>query len=208
MNGLRSGLELVDVSDVEKNFPDYLEKVEGALEVLDGLGLLVDRAVKIEVWSGGGSGAHGAYDPGGRLIRIFEDSVVAGYCEMTVCHEYGHHLSLGKGETEYEFMDKVRADERWSAWWKAVKATPGYKRLREAECNVKEPWSVRDYAAYLNDGREVFARCFSQWVGVRSGSAVLDIQHMGAYLNTGRVFGWSSEEFEAIAGCMDKMFNL
>jgi hypothetical protein len=207
MRDLKSGLLAVDLLDVEKNYPEHLGKIRGAFELLEGMGLL-KGSCRIEIWSGGSGGALGAYDPGGRLIKIFEDCMVAGYGEMTVIHEYGHHLSLENGETWIEFTEKIRQNSVLLDWWMVVEQTSVYKKLNEIKRNLDLRLAVRDHARYLNDPRELFARSFSQWVTLRSGVALLDIQHLGAFIESEGLFGWSAEEFEPIARCMDGVFLL
>lgn len=197
----------MNLVDVKKNFPQYLEKVVGTFDLLEGMGLLVDRVCNVEIWSGAGAGGcAGAYDPGARLLKVYEDCIEAGYGEMTLVHEYGHHLSLPFGESEYEFQGRF-IEDNWNLWYRAVKDSSVVRRLRDLESDEKESWSVRDYAAYLGDWRELFARSFSQWVAVRAGSVELIAQHDRALLDTNGVFVWGSEEFEYIAVCMDKIFG-
>lgn len=81
---------------------------------------------------------------------------------LTALHEVGHALDflvLGEG---VEYASNLGGPARpWAAWDAAVNITPTIAALRTARNSAAE---TAEYATYLLELPEIFARAFAQWV--------------------------------------------
>jgi hypothetical protein len=205
--GLSSVKDNARLSDVSKNYPERVGSLNAALSAIDSVhGLPAGfPPCSIEIWSEMG-GAKGAYNQGEHLIKLAEDA--GAYQSSTLCHEFGHHITLGeKGQGKVEFYKELSTDPELKAWHNAVKATPQFLHFHNIEGSVTATQDARDYASYLKDPRELFARSYSQWIATRSGNKTLLDQHAKLKNMADGMYQWSDSEFKPIGAALDAYFS-
>lgn len=199
--------ENVGLSDVSKNYPERVGSINAALSAIDSVhGLPAGfPPCSIEIWSEMG-GAKGAYNQGEHLIKLAEDA--GAYQSSTLCHEFGHHITLGeRGQGRVEFYKELSTDPELKAWHNIVKATPQFKHFLDIEGSVSATGDARDYASYLKDPRELFARSYSQWIATRSkNKTMLDQNEKLKNMADGN-YQWSDSDFKPIGVALDAYFS-
>jgi hypothetical protein len=124
--------------------------------------------------------------------------------EETVVHEAGHVLDkwlLREGGPEWgsERGTTGAGEAELREVMRLARASQAYERIRADTATRPSAW------AYLRSGRELFARAFSQWVGLRSGDARIRAGHVET---PGYVFTqWEDADFAPIAEAMDAFFR-
>jgi hypothetical protein len=197
------GIDLQDLGKFHGASKADLERIVGVINSVHGVPEGFPKA-KVEVFSEMGQ-AEGAYNAGEKLIKLKEDGE---FPLGTLCHEFGHHISLGEhGWTRQEFAVLVKETPELNTWLNAVKKTKAYNvflGIRSYTTNTKEQ---RDYASYLMDPRELFARSYSQWVASRSGDKELIAQNAEVGKKANGYYQWSDAEFKPIGAALDKHFK-
>lgn len=193
----------VDLRDINKTHPERFGAMVRVMGIIDSIHGVPDGypVASVEVWSEIGGGAKGAYNQGEHLIKLAEDS--PEFAATTLCHEYGHFLSLQSGEGKMDFLNKIKKDPSLNSWYDAVKSTPQFQKLNEMQGNSDLPRSVQDHADYLLDSRELFARSYSQFIATKSGDKTLVDQHKKMYEQTDGLYSWTDKEFEPIGAALE-----
>lgn len=190
----------VDLSDLDRF---HKERVPGLKRMLAVVDTVIDipsdyPKARVEIWDGMG-GAAGSYLQSEKLIRLAEDSP---FNASTIVHELGHHLSLAeRGQTKMEFLNETYNDPNLREMDLAMRETPQWKRLFEAQGKGNEQ------ASYMLDKRETFARIFTQYVAWKSGSGVLKFQIDAIQEKTQDNYHWDWNDFPSIGVHMDNYFK-
>lgn len=195
----------VSLANVKDTHPERLGSLQRTLNAISSVHGISEGlpSCSVEIWGTIGD-AKGVYDQGKHLIKIGEDE--GAFQASTLCHEFGHHLTLGvEGQGKVEFYSSIKK-EGLSDWWAAVKATPEFLHFHNIEGSVTASGDARDYASYLKDPRELFARSYSQWIAARSGNPTLVKQNSELRKKADGMYQWSDSEFEPIGHALDAWF--
>ena len=121
--------------------------------------------------------------------------------ELTLIHEIGHFIDFS-GFQDKRFKKNVlkkfgseRGKGAFRVWLDAVEASPTFKNIP----NVKSGYWLRR--------RELFARCYAQWIATRSGHKLLQEQVEAILKSPAPWQQWPAKEFEPIADAMDAIFK-
>jgi hypothetical protein len=174
-----------------------------AISKVHGLGeMLVSRVIEKRA----SRKNHGGYDPVTHEISV---SRGAPSKELTAVEEIGHKIhdeafgfASGAGDTP---LDK--AIKPWAA---AAARTRTVKDLSKAVRESKNP-AVKAHLAYLARPEEQFARDYSQYIALKSGSATLLAQiqkEQADIMQFGHLAYRPDEEVQAVSAAFDKIFAL
>jgi hypothetical protein len=122
----------------------------------------------------------------------------------TVVHEYGHLLDyqiLGKPD------EPLTATDEFTPIWQELRATPTMQAVLKDEWHPILAGDIQT-RNYLLQGREMFARAFTQYITRRSGDSELTAQLESKQRD--EVLGcevWQDDEFEPIMLAFDELFD-
>jgi len=119
--------------------------------------------------------------------------------ELTLVHELGHFVDMS-GFADRRFKNErkfgsERAKGVFELWLDTVKASPTFSRIP----NVDDGYWLRN--------RELFARCYAQWIALRSGHQLLKDQLDIIRKAPASWQQWPDDEFKPIANAMDVIFD-
>jgi hypothetical protein len=128
--------------------------------------------------------------------------------ELTTLHEIGHWLdNLAFGGNRVDLYASEESPH-FKEWRRAVRASAAYKNLehlRDTAATLSD--FARDIGTYLSD-RECFARCYAEYIAIRSGD-VVSLRQLDRRLQEAgelTVF-WEYEDFRGIADSLDRLFR-
>jgi hypothetical protein len=127
----------------------------------------------------------------------------------TILHELGHvfdHYAAGGG-------GRLLTDDptmKLSSWWRAVASSYAYSRLRLTMLEHPLP-TVKVRASYLLHPRELFARCYAQYITVKSEDEVL-AEDLAVYpiIDSATVilpWYWTDPDFADIFDALDRFME-
>ncbi len=136
-------------------------------------------------------------------------------------HEFGHFVdwNLFSGPEDVDAgggwrHPAVIGDKALAEWWSTVGDSESIIRIRLALQKVDPGDPSRDakekFYKYLLRAREVWARCYAQWIALRCGDDdyLEEFKKAGGFTVHGVEFNvWEDEDFESVARAMDKVFE-
>ena len=142
-------------------------------------------------------GQDGLFDPGrpGLGLRIADDTEFPCF---TLAHEIGHALDwygLGAGTGFCSTGAVSVGGGPWPIWWAAILASDGYHHLRARQHDDFPP--IQEYARYLLQPQELFARAYAQWAALASGCDSF-AQELTRLLQRDPCPQWQAQEFVTI----------
>lgn len=202
-----------------------LDGTDEGLRSMDAVHRQPDGMPKVPIHTSRATSYAGQYEWGGGRVDAIRLSINSlDQTPLTMAHEWGHYLDrrgFGVDDIARSFGSTARyrssaagvkgltgpEAEAWAKWWDAVngsRAIQGIKALRAG--------ALRSY--YLTP-TEMFARSYSQWIAVRSGSAAMRanvrarIEWKGPGLANDfyRLGQWEDDDFEPIAEALDAIFR-
>lgn len=201
-------------------------KVDSALESIDDVHQ-DGRLTPVPISSERLAGAHGEYryvdGVDGKLTpnRIALDAS-GSHPRLTLAHEVGHFIDqqgFGQGKGYASQHDPA---PEWVALRAALDNSPTMQRLHSLK---NGPATVstqgvrgraasytvdKNYVSYVTRRHETFARAYSQWIAIRSGSAMMlhDLDVRREETRRSRYPDvWDNDEFAPIAAAMDRLFE-
>jgi SPP1 gp7 family putative phage head morphogenesis protein len=170
--------------------------------------------------------AYGAFvwrDDGPVRVQI-SDAPARPHYRMTLAHEIGHFLDfIGIGQNSFASRQSDDPSSPYHKWRQAVEQTETVRLLRElATKSVDQIVELRDgslhridrydleYANYLLDPSELWARSYAQYIARKSGDPAMreelaEMLRARAGLNLYAL--WEDEEFAPIMKEMDDLFR-
>lgn len=134
----------------------------------------------------------------------------------TLIHEIGHFLdaiwltaekgamNIGSGE----FASDKKYPEL-KKWFKAVSNSESVKNLKQMATDPRlSPYQRSAIKGYYLDPAELWARCFTQYIGTKTSSETVSKEWNSLY-NEGeaKLIHWTEEDFKLIAKEMDQIFE-
>lgn len=165
---------------------------------------------------------HGAFYHSGGGVRNTPTKIAisshTSHPEFTLCHEIGHWLDMdgigtkGSWASGSEDLKALRTalDES-----EAVKKLKGFRGQKETVMMVGDRevnYRVdQNFVRYLNEEHEVFARAYSQYIAIESGSPKLIEQLNTIRARAGRTspypMQWDDDDFKAVKTEFDNLFE-
>lgn len=181
----------IDTSALPHTYAPRINRVAKLINSVHQLPADFPKATVIEADTGNADGSY--FDKTIKLAAHSDNK------EVTFVHEFGHHLSLSaEGNFSPEQFDqRVMETPTLRKWKAAVEATPTYENLRSRFLDHGE-----DYAGYLKDERELFARSYAQYITRKTNDSTLTDQ-MERIRSKNRDFQWPDEEFGPIAEALE-----
>ena len=129
--------------------------------------------------------------------------------ESTLVHEIGHFL-----DHQGAYKPGVFASQEsplFAQWRRLVAESPEIRALRELEALSGDP-RLLSHLEYMLRGREIWARCYAQYIAVRSGHAgmlgqIRDMVDRDAAAAVLIPRQWQDAHFEPIAAEIDRIFK-
>lgn len=193
----------------------------GAINSVHGTGeSMIYEFGKLPIKQTATKNALGAYRASGTLPLEINVSSRGTHPMMTTAHEIGHyidHVSLGK-PGEYA-SSLIGGHSDLDKWRDVVYKSDAVQELINCkgrtftitQAGFEYTWVPSDnWIDYSTEGREIFARSYSQYIAVRSGD-----EKMLAELNALRNKSvpayipeqWDDEDFKPIAAALDELFK-
>lgn len=199
-----SGTPVSNALEVQVHDKKLKERVRHAIDTINSIhgdGTLMQTPILGRAPGGGALGCFTRYVQGGRVSQTeIKISRTGEHPCMTTVHEIGHLIdAFGLGDG---FITGVQAAKQpeIKRWLEAVIHTKSYRQLSEIQDS---------HAAYLRDPKELWARCYAQYIARRSNDPVLkeELDKMvNCMYNKMYHAQWSDDEFPEIMNVMDQIF--
>jgi len=199
----------------------YSSALMDAVAAIDAVhtdGVLPSLAVKRETLN-----AHGMFIYNTRMEAVaIKIHYSTSHPELTLAHEIGHLLDLKGIDTPNQFAsetssildkwrDAVISSEAITKLGNIHKSPDGIFTETLPTGNAVEYLVDRNYADYLLDNKEVWARSYSQYIALKSGNNIMlsqldvlrDQPHNGIYYAE----QWDNADFEPIMLAIDHAFE-
>lgn len=211
------------IQDEEKIFANAraaLDRLDNIIEVPDPRGGEVPIMLKLDGGTAAGVFRIGLEDDGtvgGHFIELAPDTANDG--GVTLWHEFGHLIdwemfSTDPSRTPFSTTG-IQDGGLLAPFWKAVNSTDEFQRLKQVASNNVQLGGAMNVEYWLST-REIFARAFSQWVALRTGSFDHLLGHQissefAIYLPNGSLLQassqWGASDFEPVAKALDELFK-
>ena len=199
-----SGTPVSNALEVQVRDKKLKESVNHAIDTINSIhgdGTLMETPILGRAPGGGALGCFSRYVQDGRVSQTeIKISRAGEHPCMTTVHEIGHLIDafgLGDGFTTGVQAAKQPEIKRWL---ETVMHTKSYRQLSEIQDS---------HAAYLRAPKELWARCYAQYIARRSNDPVLkeELDKMvNCMYNTMYHAQWTDDEFPEIMDVMDQIF--
>ncbi len=125
---------------------------------------------------------------------------------LTTVHEIGHWLdNIALGSHGVGFASEQEA--AFAGLRKAFDDSSAVKVLR-ARLKTAIPGKVKNHLKYMEEGREIFARAFTQYIVEKSGDPLLAMQLAADFTGDISQYSyWKNDDFRAIVASFDGIFK-
>ncbi len=163
--------------------------------------------------------SHGEYRVGGTALLHPKSRILiekgSHNAAFHLCHEYGHYLDhhlFGTGAFSARAIGTFRGGRDVVPLMRAILRSRSAKRVLEQHHNNtnSKDRAKLNVTTYLLRPPELFARAYSQWIVLRSGSAELRkqfVEHETAWRDYGYMAHWDRKDFIPIAREFDRLFK-
>lgn len=142
-----------------------------------------------------------------------------GHIAGTFIHEVGHFLDHQGmfGQGVYASEAAAHGHGPLVGWWRAVEGTTEHQRMRDMLANPGKYTlssgaplddSAVEFLEYLNRPRELWARSYTQYIGLRTRDAIVLAQlEADREEEFGDIMQWTDESFDPVASAIDEAFR-
>ena len=199
-----AGTPVANALDVRARNQELRETINHAINVIDsvhGDGALMKTPVLGSAPGGGALGCFTRYISGKHVTKTEIKILRTGdHPGLTTVHEIGHLIdAFGLGDGFTTGADScARAEVK--NWLDVVRASKSYQKLEARNDS---------HSFYLRSPKELWARCYAQYIARKSGDPVLCAELDKSINNEyNKIYGaqWPDDEFETIMPAMDKIF--
>lgn len=112
----------------------------------------------------------------------------------------------------YKMETNDAAMNALAEWWRAVDSSRPVGRIRRLSANMNRSIFDREFADYLGQPSEIWARSYAQWVSEKDPELAARMRRTVVRLDRleetsgGNLQQWTGEEFAPIRGAFDKLF--
>lgn len=199
-----AGTPVGNALDVRARDQELRATINHAINVIDsvhGDGALMKTPVLGKAPGGGALGCFTRYISGKHVAKTEIKILRTGdHPGLTTVHEIGHLIdAFGLGDGFTTGADSCARTEMKN-WLNVVRESKSYQTLASRNDS---------HSFYLRSPKELWARCYAQYIARKSGDPVLCAELDKSINNEyNKIYGaqWTDDEFETIMPAMDKIF--